>query len=289
MVKEIGIILAILKKLLIGKVRGEKMRGEFFIKKSLANFLLWVGGGLLVLSLGGELLVGSTVNPARVKSVDDVLFRAQTVDPNFFNLSEEKKLLILFDILTKRFSHCLADRHTVATNWILWGLGFVHPVLGVTWAPDYWLKKAECLECSQISYLLMMVAIKSGVVVRHVGLMGHVVMEAWYEGEWHMFDPDVGVIPRHNGKVLSVRSLAYREELIKKFYRGSKEETGMTILSRENNSFVSYPVGAYFEWKSQMMFYVEKILEIVKYVLPLAMIVAGIILKRRGNVPKVSS
>ena len=40
----------------------------------------------------------------------------------------------------------------------------------------------------------MQLADKAGIRPRHVGLFGHVVMEAWYDGEWHMYDPDFEVI-----------------------------------------------------------------------------------------------
>jgi hypothetical protein len=42
---------------------------------------------------------------------------------------------------------------------------------------------------------------------------------------------------------------------------------------------MSYPVGTYFEWKSQVLRYFEKAMEVLKYLLPLLLIGLGLRLK----------
>ena len=265
----------------------------FKIKQCLAFFLIMLGISLLMLSLLGDygiddsdgshvITKGETVDKhlANVKSVGDILHILRVDAPEYNNFPEEKRIIILYDIVTNRFSHCSGDKHTIRTNWILWTLGLIHPVLRTTWNPNIWLRKADCLVCSQSSYLLMKLSIAVGIRARHVGLDGHVVMEAWYQNDWHMFDPDMRVIPRdERGSILSVEQLAMQPTLVERYYIGDKSPAGKAIISRENNSFVSYPLGAYFEWKSQVMMYVEKFLDIMKYVLPLLFIYIGF--KRR--------
>jgi hypothetical protein len=59
------------------------------------------------------------------------------------------------------------------------------------------------------------------------------------------------------------------------------------ISSREDNTFMSYPVGSQFEWKSQVLYEIEKIAQITKFVIPLPLISFGLIglKKRRASQP----
>jgi len=185
-------------------------------------------------------------------------------------------MISLYEIVTDRFTHNEGARHTVFTNWLLFSLGKIVTPLGIIWSPDVFVSKGYSLICSQSSYLLMQLALKSGIRARHVGLNGHVVMEAWYDNDWHLFDPDAEVIPRDSTEsVLSVEELSRNIDLLKKEYPRIKGDYVNIITSREDNSFVSYPVGAYFEWKSQVLFYFEKIAQILKYLIPLLIVVFG--------------
>ena len=66
--------------------------------------------------------------------------------------------------------------------------------------------------------MLVTLARGYGIAARHLGLDGHVVMEAWYDGDWHMFDPTKDVVPVADGEVLSLEELAARPDLVRALY-----------------------------------------------------------------------
>jgi len=71
-----------------------------------------------------------------------------------------------------------------------------------------------------------------------VGLNGHVVMEAWYEGDWHLYDPDLEVLPVNSqGHVMSVEKLSHEKELLQSYYgpHGMMEIVG----SLQDDNYVS--------------------------------------------------
>ena len=100
------------------------------------------------------------------------------------NLNDQEITQILFDTVTKRFNHGIA-RHTFSSNWLLCLAGKINPAFSAIRIPSVMVARGKTLICSQSSYLLLDIAIKNGIIVRHVGLYGHVVMEAWYEKDWH--------------------------------------------------------------------------------------------------------
>ena len=169
-------------------------------------------------------------------------------------------------------------------------MGNIHPALSYIRNPDVLLKKGHSALCSEQAYLLQTLAEAKGIRTRAVGLNGHVVMEAWYDDDWHLFDPDLEVVPlMDNQRILSLDELAKSPELIRKFYagRGSYEYVQSIvdiISSREDNSFVSYPRLALFEWKSNLLFHFEKITNVVKWIIPLIFVSIGfLMLFRKGQ------
>jgi hypothetical protein len=188
---------------------------------------------------------------------------------------------VLHGIVTERFTHADAQ-HTPFTNWILWVLGVFHPALGHIWNADLTVAKGHSLSCDQASYLLLALALKSGIQARHVGLDGHVVMEAWYDGDWHLYDPDMEIIPKdERGDVLSVDELSQNTELLQKFYSGPRKDAVPLFTTRENNTFMSYPIGARFEWKCQVLSIFEKFMNLLKWIVPIVLVWWGIRLVRR--------
>ena len=149
------------------------------------------------------------------------------------------------------------------------------------------LRRGHSLLCGQSSYVLLTLAQEHGVRVRHVGLVGHVVMEAWYDDDWHLFDPDLEVVPRDSADgVLSVETLAQSPDLLEQYYGeydGDNASMVEIIGSREKNTYMSYPPGAWFEWKSNVLFWFEKLAEILKFVLPVIMMGLGAWLALAGR------
>ena len=197
------------------------------------------------------------------------------------NASDRDKMDVLYNTVTERFTHKNAT-HTFFSNWLLYLAGKIHPIFSHIWDPDLLVAKGHSLFCDQSSYVLLSLALAHGVKAHHVGLDGHVVMEAWYDSDWHLYDPDLEVVPLDStGQVLSVEKLALNQELLEKYY--GSHRTAHIVSSRENNSYVSYPEGARFEWKSNVLVYVEKVMEAIKFVFPLAFIVAGLCMVYRST------
>jgi len=268
------------------------------MKNFAAKLLIISGGLLLFLSVIGDLSpIGGYENNeprswekydsslvSRTNSMNDLTLSAKAMENNYENLSDEKKMLLLYEVVISRFTHNAGAKHTIFTNWILFLLGKIANPLGFIWDPDIFVSKGHSLICSQSSYLLMQLAIQNGIKARHVGLNGHVVMEAWYDNDWHLFDPDAEVVPRDtSGRVLSVEELSRNMILLKNEYPAMKGDFVPIIASREDNSFVSYPTGAYFEWKSQVLYYFEKIAQLLKYLVSLIFVVFGLYLQFTHN------
>jgi hypothetical protein len=151
--------------------------------------------------------------------------------------------------------------------------------------PEVLVKKGHSSLCSEQAYLLQTLAESAGIRTRAVGLYGHVVMEAWYQNEWHLYDPDLEIMPfmdnEGGGYILSLDELARSPELVRGYYqgRGTKEyiQSIIDIIStRENNSFTSYPRLALFEWKSNVLFYLEKSANILKWLMPTIFLLLGL-------------
>jgi hypothetical protein len=99
-------------------------------------------------------------------------------------------------------------------------------------------------------------------------------MEAWYDSDWHLYDPDLEVIPLDlNGKILSVEKLALNDKLLKKYYKN--DSVVQIIKSRENNTYMTYPNGANFNWMTNVLKYNEYVMEIFKFVFPVLFILVG--------------
>jgi len=190
----------------------------------------------------------------------------------------------LYDIVTYRFIHGDQAKHNIFSNWLLYLLGFGHPAFALIHDPDVLLHNGHSALCSEQSYLLLTLAERSGIRARHVGLNGHVVIEAWYSGEWHMYDPDLEVVPEVPGRgVISVEALSREPELIRTLYqgRGSPDYVDSIVrifISREDNTFMSYPRLAHFEWKTNVLSHFERIANRLKWIIPLFMLTAGVLI-----------
>ena len=263
--------------------------------KSLAEKVLVILGAalLFVTALGDITSMGGYRNTnarswerfdeslaAKTHSMADLIQEAKSRVQDYESFNDEQKMFALYEVVTDRFTHSAGARHTLFTNWLLASLGKFHPAFGIIMNPETLVEKGQSLVCSQSSYLLMHLALREGIVARHVGLNGHVVMESWYDNDWHLFDPDAEVVPRNQeGGVASVESLAQDAELLTATYSGQKANIVPIISTRQDNSFVSYPRGAYFEWKTQLLFQIEKAMNIVKYLIPFGMILLGVYLR----------
>jgi hypothetical protein len=267
-----------------------------YSKKSIGGGLIVVGGILLIITMLGhwsELGRYQDAPPRSWESFDpelvsntpdlDSLFRvaSERAGQSLNALPPGEAMKVLYETVIARFTHGNRSHYNLFSNWILWSLGKIHPALPVINDPDALLKYGHSGLCSQTSFVLLRLAQKAGIRPRHVGLFGHVVMEAWYDGDWHLYDPDLEIPSHFDGKpVVSVATLSADENLVLQAYAGRGDEKyvkeiSKIIASRENNTFMSYPVGSQFEWKTQVLALFERATQILKFIIPVLLILSG--------------
>lgn len=272
-----------------------RYRHESDMRSICARVMMLCGMAVLMVALAGQWssLGNYESAPPRAWERYDPQLAART--PTYASLLEEaarrsgaplsasapaKTMQTLFDVVAERFTFKSAD-HNVFSNWLLWGLGQVHPAFNHIRSERTLVERGHSAFCSQASFLLMSLANDVGIRSRHVGLNGHVVMEAFYAGAWHLYDPDLEVIPTAaDGSVVSVSALADDPALLERAYDGARQSVIPYIRSIEDNTFVSYPAGSWFVWKSEVLSHVETVAEYAKFTLPVMLILFGLWLNR---------
>lgn len=249
-------------------------------------FIFFGGALLLFASLGHWTSLGNYKNgpasgwekfdPILAKKIDSYAKLKNFTDSQISANSNERETMdILYTTIINSFTYTEAT-HTFYSNWLLYIAGKIHPVLSHIWDTDLMVSNGNSLLCDQVSYLLVKLALENDIKARHVGLDGHVVMEAWYDSEWHLYDPSFEIIPiDETGQILSVENLAQNKKLLN-FYYGKFNKIPNIIGTRENNTYMSYPEGARFVWKAELLVYIEKAMEILKFVIPILFILCGL-------------
>jgi len=185
--------------------------------------------------------------------------------------------MLLMELVDRRAVHIASGpgKHTFTSNWLLHLLGYVHPSFSVLYSRDDLLKNNASFFCSQASYLLVQLLLEHNIPARHVGLYGHVVAEAFWDGTWHMLDPDYGIVVRSDlGTILSVSDLT--EKLLTESYEGEFEgEENLKalvniFLDTTNDNYIAYPEGSYFVAAAQFLLWFSYLAAILKWVLPLS-------------------
>ena len=244
--------------------------------------------GLLLSVLGEVTDLGGYQNkaPRSWEKFDEILvtetpdFSAMTnrLDGSFTpSLTDQEKMFVIYDLVIHRFTHNNQAKYNIFSNWLLWAMGKIVPPLSFVRSPDILLKSGHSALCGSQAYVLQSLAESYGIPTRRVGMNGHVVMEAWYKNDWHLYDPDLEVIPLTESKrILSLDELARSPELVRKYYagRGSSEYVDSVVeivSSREDNSFELY-------WMidKHVAYRAEKIGNIGKWFIPLILLLAGI-------------
>jgi len=260
--------------------------------------LLIVGGTLLALSAVGEwgwysgiAKVGERPTErfdptlaTELRSLEEFRDYILRLDSGTFEtLSDSQKMEVLYQAVTNRFVRG-DTQHTVFTNWIMWGLGFLRHDISTMRVPNNLLRFGEEAICGQSSYVLLTLVRSFGIPARHVGLGGHIVMEAWYDGNWHMYDTDQEVIPMVAGQMFSVDELARRQDLIRQFYGDrislNNSPIQAVLMNRQNHTYANHK-GDQFVWSAQVLMLAERVAEVLKHVFPVFLLGIGIMLLRR--------
>jgi len=213
----------------------------------------------------------------KLKSVADILEESNRRDGGVQKVSTQQQIRNIENVVQDIFTLGRPVKHSPLSNWILWLAGKFHPVLGTIFDADLISKWGGEVVCSQSSYVFVQAVNAAGFHARQIGLNGHVMAEVWYNGDWHAYDPSFRVdFSDPSGQVVGIEVLSRSPELARKILGNSAHpELIPIILSREDNTYVSLPVGAYFEWKSQAMLWVERAAELLKFILPAILFVIG--------------
>jgi hypothetical protein len=186
--------------------------------------------------------------------------------------TEERKALALLDIVSRRFVHGLSNE-SFLTSYLQFLGG---PALRAAYSRDRILRLGNEGFCSQQSYVLVQLANDLGIRARQVGLNGHVVAELWFDGDWHMLDPDYEVAIRDSrGRIASVAELERDGPRLMASYGPRAPAVAGFFESREDNSFATYPPGSYFVWKAQVLLFVTEALLLLRWVIPFILFAVG--------------
>lgn len=231
----------------------------------------------------------------RTPDLDSLFREAQTrVIHPFPDRSPEDTMEVLFETVADRFTHGDKARYTPFGNWVLWTLGVVNNRYRDIQDPDILLRNGHSALCGDVSYVLLRLASKAEIPARMILLNGHIIMEAWYSGEWHAYDPDLEIIVRdENGRVLSSEELIRNPSLLRKAYarRGEPdfvENVVFLFTTVADNRSLTFPKEKGIFVKGQRPGRVEQAGTFGKTVLPAAMVLIGAALlrgNRRGKDP----
>lgn len=234
---------------------------------------------------------GERFDPALVPGTPDLpsLYRAAQLRAggNLRDLPPARAMEILYETVADRFTHGDRATYNPYSNWVLWALGAVSPRHAYIQDPDALLRYGHSAMCGEVSYVLLRLAGMAGIRARHVHLNGHIVMESWYEGEWHAYDPDLeGVVRDESGSVLSVRKAVRRPERLRNVYEGrgtpSYMDHLMEIYTNESDDrYFSYPAGSFFDPVGHWPGRIEQLAGYARFGIPVFFLIAGFILRRR--------
>jgi hypothetical protein len=281
------------------------------MRRTAGLVLVLAGALLLAVSLVGDRTeAGRYVNlpprswerfdPALASRTPDLesLYRAAQgrASRNLREMPPQGAMEILYGTVADRFTHGDQATYSVFSNWVFWTLGFADRRYRDIQDPDTLLRNGHSALCGDVSHVLMRLAEMSGIFTRHVLLDGHIVMEAWYDGGWHAYDPDLEVVIRDDaGRVLSVRGVADSPDRIRREYsvRGDPVFTNAIVKIYGNTAshrYIVYPRRSIVGTRGQRPGRMEQAAKVARFAVPLVFLVAGAFLirirkrRKRGTV-----
>lgn len=217
-------------------------------------------------------------DPDSVTELPNIVAMKNKIDQSLTqSLTEQEKMFVIYDVVIHRFTHGDQSKYNIFSNWLLWLTGKVASPLSFVRSPDILVENGHSALCGAQAYVLQSLAESYGIPTRRVGMNGHVVMEAWYEDDWHLYDPDLEVIPvTADQKILSLDELARSPALVRQYYQGrvNKEYIDSVVeivSSREDNSFELY-------WmiEKHVAYRAERLANIAKWAIPTIFLIAGL-------------
>ena len=227
---------------------------------------------------------------SRTPDLESLYRAAQTrASRNLRDMPPQETMDLLYEVVSDRFTHGDRATYNLFSNWVLWTLGFAEPRYRDIQDPDTLLRNGHSALCGDVSYVLMRLAEKSGIPARHVLLNGHIVMEAWYDGGWHAYDPDLEVVIRDEaGRVLGVREAADIPDRIRRAYsvRGDPAFTNAIVGIYRNTAshrHIAYPRQSIVGARGQRPGRAEQAADVARFAVPPVALVAGAFLIRTGK------
>lgn len=208
---------------------------------------------------------------------------------NLREMPPQEAMDILYGVASDRFTHGDRATYNLYSNWILWVLGFADPRFRDIQDPNTLLRNGHSALCGDVSHVLMRLAEMSGIPTRHALLDGHIVMETWYGGEWHAYDPDLEVVVRDDaGRVLSVREAAGSPERVRRSYSGRGGPAFIDTISEiygntAAHRYLAYPQRDIAGARGQRPGRVEQAAGIARFAFPSILMAAGALLARTGR------
>lgn len=204
---------------------------------------------------------------------------------SFSTLPPEQVMFALHEATARRFSSGEFAYHTLLTNWLMWvgkvSLRGAMPEFGRIAHYEPLLKYGHSALCGQVSYVLVHLARLAKIPARHVGLglNSHVVMEAWYDNDWHLYDPYYEVVIRSpDNVVLDAMQLARQPDLVESAYRGRVPPgRAVQFFDRSLMTFATQPPYAAWHWKGGVMIILDRVAEVMKFVIPGIFVLSGAI------------
>lgn len=143
----------------------------------------------------------------------------------------------LFEIVSLRFSNGNRAEYNIFNNWVMGIFRYIPFEIAENFItihnPYDLVRFGHTALCDKQASVLLTLMNKNGVKGRIVGLNGHVVMEAYYDDSWHMYDPNQEVYVTNNSTVLPLSELEkINKSFLKKYYRS---DFISIIKSADNN------------------------------------------------------
>ena len=236
---------------------------------------------------------------AQLPDYDDLILQVNT---DASDVSDLSKITAIYNIVLDRFPWDAehpgepTPKYTISSNWVAALLGLFDERLSEIRLPEYILQQRMTPACSELSFLMVSLSESVGVRSRHVGLNGHVVMEAFYDGKWHMYDPLYGVSPADfDGSDLSVATLENNISLARDIYSKSiKNEqllakTVEFFVSGSDNIFATEPRLSQFNQKGTLLMYFEQVSHYLKWLLPVVSLFGCLIFSNIGQQIRIVS
>lgn len=168
---------------------------------SICNFLIWIHPTFNIFKTNQPILRNEEYDPSllQINSMDKLNLYAENICKKVKDGNQISKEALYPEILTeivrKRFYHNYYA-YGMGDNFMAWGVSkVIQRSWNEVWVADDILKSSYA-QCGQQSLVIMELLMKKGYPVRKVFLKSqknkfeHFVLEAYYDGSWHMFDPD---------------------------------------------------------------------------------------------------